>query len=101
MVFKFSMEVELKDSMLKAEAKEWFDNMFLAKWFNISIIDKALELLNIKKFKGSRIYTFLHSLHCVDYDKMKPETLEKCKEICYKIIENVPVIPDEELVNYN
>lgn len=84
----FQVTINEKDCM--DEAKEWFDNMFLGDWFNVSIFNNATKMLNVERqLRDSRVYSFVHSLHCVHYDKMKPKTLEKLKEICYKLVDHV------------
>lgn len=102
---KFTIAIELPDEMLRAEARGWLDNHFSSSGhFSIMLIDKMLKHLNIEAFRKSRLYTYLYSLHCVDFKNMKPETLKKCKEICYALVTppkkkiEDPVYHEEDLV---
>lgn len=79
--------ISIGHSLLREEAKEWLDNHFMSSgFFSICLIDKIIDHLYIQGFKGSRVYTYLYSLHCVHFNKMKPATLEKVKEICYGLL---------------
>lgn len=41
-------------------------------YFSISTLDSLIALVGAS-CKGSRAYTLLHTLHCVDYGKMHPD----------------------------
>lgn len=89
----FTIEIELKNETMMNEVRGWYDNMFRSKgYFDISLVRKSLDHLGIPdEFKDSRVYCYLHSLHCVYWKDMQPETIEKVKEILYKLV----AIPDE------
>ena len=94
MEFTYKIEINDKEHVIP-EIREWFDNVFSQKkgFFSICTIDKALEMMNIEKqFSDTRVYHYMNSLHCKHYSEMKSGTLEKVKEMCYKLLGDDPTI---------
>lgn len=82
-----TITITLHKPHLKAEVKVWFDQLFTEQYkFSIIPINRAIQHLDIKDFKNSRLYNYLNSLHSTYYSKMTPETFSAIKKICYGII---------------
>lgn len=62
---------ETKQLVVKQAVKKLFED----RHFSICTLDRAIDLIGARQ--GGEAYKMLHTLHCVDYDKMPPELREK------------------------
>lgn len=74
------MSTEIK--MMAAQAA--LRKMVEGNYFDICTIDNVVKMLDVKPDRDT--YQVLHTLHCVHYNQMPPELLEKLPELIHKAL---------------
>ena len=60
------------------------------KWFDITILSKALDLLGRQSAKLSKDYLALEALHCIEYSEMSAELLQQVLETALAMVYSQP-----------
>ena len=88
MTRKYIFEIEITDEEKLITCEAIFNKMFKNTFFSICDVDRVINILNIEFFMESNLYEgFLYPLHCKYFKDMDDSTIEKLKEICYKLID--------------
>lgn len=74
------MSSEIK--MMAAQAA--LRKMVEGDYFDICTIDKIVRMLEVKPDRG--VYEVLSTLHCVHYNQMPAELLERLPELIHKVL---------------
>lgn len=83
------------DNIQEMAAMTALNDMFKKGYFNICTIDNIAKMANVNP-KG-RSYNILHTLHCVDFDKMPKELREEVPNMIRECLSLSPIYEFEHL----